>query len=149
VANIGNPHAVFWVDDVWAYELERFGPLLENHPMFPERANISLAHVSAPDAITLRTWERGVGLTRACGTAACAALACAVRTRRTGRSATVSLPGGPLQIEWDDRDHIWMTGPIEAEFSGMFDPETGEFSRNPDGAERNVGAPAAAVPGFR
>ncbi len=149
VANIGNPHAVFWVDDVWAYELERFGPLLENHPMFPERANISLAHVTATDAITLRTWERGVGLTRACGTAACAALVCAARTRRTGRSATVTLPGGPLRIEWDDRDHIWMTGPIEAEFSGMFDPETGEFSRSPDGAERNPGLPDLVLPGFR
>jgi diaminopimelate epimerase len=127
VANIGNPHAIFWVDDVWAYDLERFGPLLENHPMFPERANISLAHVTAPDAITLRTWERGVGLTRACGTAACAALASAVRTRRTGRAAALSLPGGGLRIEWDDRDHIWMTGPVELEFSGAFDPDTGEY----------------------
>ena len=96
VANIGNPHAIFWVEDVWANDLERFGPMLENHPIFPDRANISLAHVTAPDAITLRTWERGVGITRACGTAACAALASAARTRRTGRSATVTLPGGPL-----------------------------------------------------
>ena len=67
VVNVGNPHAVFWVDDVKAYDLPRFGPLLENHPMFPERANISLAHVVSPDAITVRTWERGAGLTRACG----------------------------------------------------------------------------------
>ncbi len=129
VANIGNPHAIFWVDDVMAYDLAKIGPLLENHPVFPERANISLAHVTAPDAITLRTWERGVGLTRACGTAACAALACAARTRRTGRAATVTLPGGKLAIAWDDRDHIWMTGPSELEFSGMFDPETGAFTR--------------------
>ena len=129
VANIGNPHAIFWVDDVWAYDLERFGPLLENHPIFPERANISLAHVTAPDAITLRTWERGVGLTRACGTAACAALVSAARTRRTGRTGTVTLPGGPLQIEWDDRDHVWMTGPVELEFSGAFELETGAFQR--------------------
>ncbi len=129
VANIGNPHAIFWVDDVWAHDLERFGPMLENHPIFPERANISLAHVTAKDAITLRTWERGVGLTRACGTAACAALVSAARTKRTGRAATVTLPGGELQIEWDDRDHVWMTGPVELEFSGMFDPETGAFTR--------------------
>lgn len=129
VANIGNPHAIFWVDDVWAHELERFGPMLENHPIFPERSNISLAHVTAPDAITLRTWERGVGLTRACGTAACAALVCGARTGRTGRAATVTLPGGPLRIVWDDRDHVWMTGPAELEFSGLFDPESGEFSR--------------------
>ena len=129
VANIGNPHAIFWVDDVWAHDLERFGPLLENHPIFPERANISLAHVTALDAITLRTWERGVGITRACGTGACAALVCAARTRRTGRAATVTLPGGDLHIAWDERDHVWMTGPAELEFEGNFDPETGAFSR--------------------
>jgi diaminopimelate epimerase len=134
VANIGNPHAIFWVEDVWAYELEKFGPLLENHPIFPERANISLAQVTAPDAITLRTWERGVGLTRACGTAACAALVAAARTRRTGRSATVTLPGGALLIKWDERDHVWMTGPVELEFSGLFDPETGAFRREAEAA---------------
>ncbi len=134
VANIGNPHAIFWVEDVWAYELEKFGPLLENHPIFPERANISLAQVTAADAITLRTWERGVGLTRACGTAACAALVAAARTRRTGRSATVTLPGGALLIEWDERDHVWMTGPVELEFSGLFDPETGAFRREAEAA---------------
>jgi len=130
VVNIGNPHAIFWVDDVWAHDLERFGPLLENHPIFPDRANISLAHVTASDAITLRTWERGVGLTKACGTAACATLAAASRTRRTGRQATVTLPGGPLQIEWDERDHIWMTGPVELEYAGEFDPRTGALGRS-------------------
>jgi diaminopimelate epimerase len=129
VANIGNPHAIFWVDDVNAFHLARFGPLLENHPIFPERANISLAQVTASDAITLRTWERGVGLTRACGTAACAALVCGARTKRTDRTATVTLPGGKLFIEWDFRDHIWMTGPAELEFSGKFDPDTGAFTR--------------------
>jgi diaminopimelate epimerase len=134
VANIGNPHAIFWVDDVWAHDLARFGPMLEHHPLFPERANISLAHVAAPDRIILRTWERGVGLTRACGTAACAALVSAARTKRTGRSATVTLPGGDLQIEWDSRDHVWMTGPAELEFSGAFDPETGAFTREPAAA---------------
>ncbi len=129
VANIGNPHAIFWVDDVNKHDLARFGPMLESHPIFPERANISLAHVTAPDAIRLRTWERGVGLTRACGTAACAALVCAARTRRTERAATVTLPGGDLSIEWDSRDHIWMTGPAELEFTGEFDPDTGVFTR--------------------
>jgi diaminopimelate epimerase len=129
VANIGNPHAIFWVDDVDAYDLARFGPMLENHPIFPERANISLAHVTAPDAIRLRTWERGVGLTRACGTAACAALVSAARTRRTGRRAKLTLPGGQLEIEWDSRDHVWMTGPAELEFAGVFDSETGSFTR--------------------
>ena len=128
VCNVGNPHAIFWVDDVSKYDLGRFGPLLENHPMFPERANISLAQVTAPDAIILRTWERGAGLTKACGTAACAALVCAARTGRTGRSATVTLPGGSLQIRWANDDHIWMTGPVASEFSGRLDPETGAFA---------------------
>ena len=123
VANIGNPHAVFWVDDVWAYELDRFGPLLENHPMFPERANISLAHVLAPDHIRLRVWERGVGLTRACGSAACAVLVAAARKRLTGRRATVSLPGGDLVIHWrESDDHVLMTGPVELEHEGVFAP---------------------------
>jgi diaminopimelate epimerase len=149
VANIGNPHAIFWVDDVDGYDLARFGPLLENHPIFPERANISLAHVTAPDAMKLRTWERGVGLTRACGTAACAALVSAVRTGRTGRSATVMLPGGPLVIEWDARDHVWMTGPVELEFAGSFDPDTGTFARSPDGAPAKSGTHATDSPGFR
>lgn len=129
VANIGNPHCVFWVDDVWAHDLQRLGPLVENHPIFPERANVSLAHVAAPDAITLRTWERGVGITRACGTAACAALVSAARTGRAGRTATVTLPGGALLIEWDERDSVWMTGPAELEFTGLFDPESGAYTR--------------------
>jgi diaminopimelate epimerase len=123
VVNVGNPHAVFWVDDVNAYDLARFGPLLENHPIFPERANISLAHVTAKDAITLKVWERGAGLTLACGTAACAAAVAAARTRRTGRIVNVTLPGGVLQVEWrDGDDHILMTGPVETEFEGRFDP---------------------------
>jgi diaminopimelate epimerase len=118
VVNVGNPHAVFWVDDVDAYDLARFGPLLENHPMFPERANISLAHVTSPTAIRLRTWERGVGLTKACGSAACAAAVCGARTGRTGRKVTVTLPGGPLEIEWTASDRILMTGPVEVEREG-------------------------------
>ncbi|WP_026060111.1 diaminopimelate epimerase [Pseudaminobacter salicylatoxidans] len=131
VASMGNPHAIFWVDrDVWSYELERFGPLLENHPVFPERANISIAQVTARDAITLRTWERGAGLTRACGTAACAAAVCGARTRRTDRKVTVTVPGGPLVIEWRDDDHVVMTGPAEWEFSGSFDPATGAWQRD-------------------
>lgn len=130
VANIGNPHATFWVaDDVWNYALDRFGPLLENHPIFPERANISIAQVVAPDHIILRTWERGAGLTLACGTAACAALVNGVRTKRTARKATVTLPGGDLVLEWRDNGHILLTGPAEREFSGSFDPATGTLER--------------------
>jgi diaminopimelate epimerase len=123
VVNMGNPHAVFWVDDVAAFDLGKIGSLLENHPIFPERANISLAAVKARDHIVLRTWERGAGLTRACGSAACAAAVAAARLRRTEREVTVSLPGGDLLIEWRARDdHVLMTGPVEYEFTGTFDP---------------------------
>lgn len=121
VVNVGNPHAVFWVDDVDAFDLERFGPMLENHPIFPERANISLAHVTARDAITLRTWERGAGLTLACGSAACAAAVSAARKKLTDRKVTVTLPGGPLVVEWTDANRILMTGPVEFEYEGVLD----------------------------
>ena len=135
VASIGNPHAIFWVDnDVWSYELDRVGPLLENHPVFPERANISIAQVTARDAVTIRTWERGAGLTRACGSAACAVAVSAARTNRTDRTVTVTVPGGPLRIEWRDDDHVLMTGPAEWEFSGTFDPQTGAWAREEQGA---------------
>ena len=100
--SMGNPHAVFWVDDVDAYDLGKIGPMLENHPIFPDRANISLAQVVSRGHLIVRTWERGAGLTRACGSAACAAVVCAARTRRTGRNVTVTLPGGDLAIEWRD-----------------------------------------------
>jgi diaminopimelate epimerase len=131
VASMGNPHATFWVNqDVWSYALDRFGPLLENHPIFPERANISLAQVLAPDKIILRTWERGAGLTEACGTAACAAVVNGARTRRTARAATVTLPGGDLFIEWRDDDHVVLTGPSELEWTGTLDPASGLWARN-------------------
>jgi diaminopimelate epimerase len=104
--SMGNPHAIFWVDDVDAHDLGRFGPLLENHPIFPERANITLAHIVDRDHIAIRTWERGAGLTRACD-----------------RKVTVTLPGGDLTIEWRERDdHVLMTGPATFEFEGRFDP---------------------------
>jgi diaminopimelate epimerase len=134
VVNMGNPHAIFWVDDVEAYDLTRFGPLLENHPLFPQRANISLAHVTARDAITVKTWERGVGLTRACGTAACAAAVAAMRKDLTDKAVTVTLPGGPLDIAWRDDGHVWMTGPVETEFTGTLDPETLAWKASERGA---------------
>lgn len=127
--NMGNPHAIFWVDDVSAYDLEQFGPILEHDPMFPQRANISLARVDGRDALTVRTWERGVGLTRACGTAACAAAVAAMRKGLCDRAVTVTLPGGPLTIAWDDNDHVMMTGPVELEFTGEIDPETLAWTR--------------------
>ena len=122
VANMGNPHAVFWVDDVGAYDLGKIGPLLENDPVFPDRANISLARVVTREYLIVRTWERGAGLTRACGSAACAAVVCASRIERAERKATVKLPGGALAIEWRNDGHVLMTGPVEYEFEGRFDP---------------------------
>lgn len=121
VVNVGNPHAVFWVSDVGAYDLGRIGPMLENHPIFPERANISLAHVVSPTAITVRVWERGAGLTKACGSAACAIAVCAARKKLAQRQVTVTLPGGPLLIDWRADDDIWMTGPVELEHEGVLD----------------------------
>ena len=123
VVSMGNPHAVFWVDDVNAYDLGKIGPLLENHPMFPERANISLANIKSREAIVIRTWERGAGLTKACGSAACAVAVAAARLRRTERKVTVTLPGGDLVIEWRERDdHVLMTGTADFEYEGRFDP---------------------------
>ena len=124
VVSMGNPHAIFWVDDIEAYDLAKFGPLLENHPIFPERANITLAHIVDREHIVMRTWERGVGLTRACGSAACATAVAAARLRRTGRVVHMTLPGGRLTIEWRERDdHVLMTGPAELEYEGRFDPK--------------------------
>ena len=131
VVSMGNPHAVFFVDgDVWSYELDRFGPMLENHPIFPERANISIARVTSREAMTIRTWERGAGLTKACGSAACAAVVAAARTGRTGRTVTLTAPGGTLFVEWRPDGHVVLTGPAEWEFSGAFDPATGAWERD-------------------
>jgi diaminopimelate epimerase len=119
VVNVGNPHALFFVDDVAAHDLAKFGPMLEHHPLFPERANISLVQVLAPDHLKVRTWERGAGLTRACGTAACAAAVAAARRGLSDRKVKISLPGGDLLIEWREGDgHILMTGPYALDFEG-------------------------------
>jgi diaminopimelate epimerase len=122
VVSMGNPHAIFWVDDPAAYDLAKIGPMLEHHPMFPQRANITLAAILTREHVKIRTWERGAGLTKACGSAACAAAVAAARLNRTGRKVTISLPGGDLAIEWrQDDDHVLMTGPVEYEHSGRFD----------------------------
>lgn len=119
--SIGNPHAVFFVEDAEDIDLEHFGPTLEHHPLFPERANISAAQVIDRDHIRLRVWERGVGITRACGTAACATLVAAHRRGLSGRTARIELDGGSLKIEWDDCDHVLMTGIAELSFTGELD----------------------------
>lgn len=141
VMSMGNPHAVFWVDrDPMSFDLDRFGPLLENHPMFPEKANITLAQVTSPTSMTTRTWERGAGLTLACGSAACSAAVSGARTGRTGRKVEVTVASSPnrgkLVIEWRPDNHVVMTGPAEWEWAGTLNPETGSFTRSPEaGAE--------------
>jgi diaminopimelate epimerase len=121
--SMGNPHAVFWVDDPFRFDLSKIGPLLENHPIFPDRANISLAAIHDRAHVTLRVWERGAGLTQACGSAACAVVVAGVRLRRLDRTATVSLPGGDLGVEWrESDDHVILSGPTELEQTGRLDP---------------------------
>lgn len=120
VVNVGNPHAVFWInDDPDNYDLHLFGPLLENHPIFPQRANIELAQVLGPDRIKVRVWERGVGLTQACGTGAMAVAVCAMRKNLVERNVIIDLPGGPLEVEWRESDHhIIMSGPWSVDGTG-------------------------------
>lgn len=129
--SMGNPHAIYFVGkDINDIALEKYGSELEHNPFFPERCNISIAHVTSRKTLVLRTWERGAGLTRACGTAACAATVAACRRGLTERTLTVELPGGKLQIEWRNDNHIIMTGATEFEFSGSFDPLTGDYQRD-------------------
>ncbi len=123
VVNMRVPHTIFFVDDLDCVDLGQAGLMLEHHPIFPEGSNISLARVDARDHLTVKTWERGSGLTRACGTGACAAAVCAMRKRMIERRATVTLPGGDLMIEWRERDnHVLMTGPVEMEGDGTVPP---------------------------
>lgn len=115
--NMGNPHCVFFVADAEKAPVERVGPMIEHHPLFPQRVNVGFAEIRAPDAIRLRVWERGAGLTKACGTGACAAVVAAHRRGLANRAATVSLDGGDLHVEWrDSDDHVLQTGPVELEF---------------------------------
>ncbi len=120
--NVGNPHAVFFVDDVEAVDLAALGPKIEHDPVFPEGVNVGVASVDARDYISLRVWERGAGLTRACGTGACAALVAAVELGLTDRTATVGLPGGNLIISYGEDGQMVMRGPAVESFRGSFDP---------------------------
>ena len=120
--NVGNPHCVFAVEDAGAYNLAEIGPRIEHDPLFPERVNVSLAQMTGRDHITLRVWERGAGLTRACGTAACAAAVAMIRKGLAARKTTVALPGGELFIEWRASDeHILMSGPWSLDYEDVFD----------------------------
>ena len=119
--NVGNPHAVFFVDDAEAVLLETIGPEVEHHELFPERTNVEVAQVLSAGEIRMRVWERGVGITQACGTGACATLVAACRLGLTGRAAQVRLDGGTLGIEWLENDHVLMTGPAAVSFRGTLD----------------------------
>ena len=121
--SMGNPHAVFFVDDVDATPIDAVGPVLEHHRLFPERANVGVAQVRGRTDMRLRVWERGVGLTLACGSGACAAVVAGVRRGLTDRKVTVEVDGGELIIEWlEDNGHVLMTGPTAVSFSGALDP---------------------------
>lgn len=120
--NMGNPHCVFFVNDVAKHDPTKIGPMIENHPLFPDRANVSFAQVKPGNEIRLRVWERGVGVTLACGTAACATTVAASRKKLIGREARIELDGGVLEIEWREADnHVYMTGPTELNYSGSLD----------------------------
>ena len=119
--NVGNPHAVFFVDDVDSVDLASVGPGLERHALFPERVNVSVARVRARDSIRVRVWERGVGVTSACGTAACAVAVAGARRRLTDRSVDVRLDGGNLRVRWREDGHVLMTGPVATSFTGVLD----------------------------
>ena len=119
--NMGNPHCVFFVTNTEAIDLPALGPLLEKHPLFPEHANIGFAEQLDDNKIRLRVWERGAGITKACGTGACAAAVAGARLGLTERSASVKLDGGTLQIDWRQDDHVWMTGPAQISFHGKLD----------------------------
>jgi diaminopimelate epimerase len=118
---MGNPHAVFFVDHAEGVALEVLGPELEHHGMFPDRANIGIAQITGPDQIRLRVWERGAGITLACGTGACAAAVAAHRRGLAGRKLELELDGGTLWVEWRGDDHVLMTGPAAISFTGTFD----------------------------
>jgi diaminopimelate epimerase len=117
---MGNPHVTFFVPDAEAAPVAEVGPLIEHHPLFPEGVNVGFAEIRAPDLIRFRVWERGAGITKACGTGACAAVVAAHRRGLSARKATVIMDGGELSIEWRESDgHVIMTGPVEIEFSGV------------------------------
>ncbi len=117
--SMGNPHVVIFVDDMAAVDLAAVGPQIETHPLFPKKINVEFAQVLAPDAVRMRVWERGAGITLACGTGSCATLVAGVLTGRLSRKAAVRLDGGDLEIEWPADDaSVFMTGPTTEVFRG-------------------------------
>jgi diaminopimelate epimerase len=123
VVNVGNPHCIFWVDDLAVVDLARVGPMIENHPLFPQRTNVELAKVLSRKHVVLKVWERGAGLTKACGTAACAVMAAGYRLKRIDAECRVSLPGGDLFMAVNpDNGHVLMTGPLQYDFEDVLPP---------------------------
>lgn len=121
--SMGNPHCVFFVDEIEGLAVDKIGPMIEFHPLFPKQCNVGFAKVQDINSIRLRVWERGAGLTKACGTGACAALVAAHRQGRTGRQAHIIMDGGTLFIHWRESDnHVIMSGPVELEQDGEFSP---------------------------
>jgi diaminopimelate epimerase len=119
--NVGNPHVVFFVEDAQAIDLAALGPQIEHDPLFPERINVNVAAVQEDGRVALRTWERGAGLTRACGTGACATAVAAIRSKRVSSPVEVVMAGGTLSIAWAPGEAIRMTGPATFVFSGEID----------------------------
>ena len=126
--SMGNPHAVFFVADIDAVDLAAIGPKLEHHPIFPARANIGIAQIVARSHIRLRVWERGAGITQACGTGACAALVAAHRRDLADQSAEIALDGGNLWVNWGADGHVRMTGPAATSFTGTLSPTLSAFA---------------------
>jgi diaminopimelate epimerase len=120
--SMGNPHATFFVEDAAVVDLAALGPRLERDPLFPEGANIGVAQALSPARLRFRVWERGAGITRACGSGACAALVAAARRGLTQRKAEVVLDGGVLDIDWREDGHVVMTGPVAVTFTGAIEP---------------------------
>ncbi|AGA65259.1 Diaminopimelate epimerase [Liberibacter crescens BT-1] len=128
VLSMGNPHIIFWIEKNFSdYDLSNIGKHVENDPMFTEGINVSLAKITSKSSLQLCTWERGVGLTLACGSAACAAAVSSIRIGRTDRTVLVEMPGGKLMIHWRDDGHVIMTGPAEKEWAGKLDSKTGAW----------------------
>lgn len=122
--NMGNPHAVFFVEDAERFPVDKIGPMVENHPMFPERTNVEFCTIDGPNRMRMRVWERGAGITQACGSGACAAVVAGVRRGLVDRKCVVTLDGGPLGIEWvEQTGSVMMTGPVALSFEGQFGPD--------------------------
>jgi len=119
--SMGNPHCVIFVSDLTAIDINKWGPLLEKHPVFPRKTNVEFVHIINPAEAVMRVWERGAGITLACGTGACATIVAGVLNNLLNRKATIKLLGGELEIEWAENNHVYMTGPAEEVFRGTID----------------------------